>query len=141
MARTINIDRARILDAALTLVRARGIEALSARALAAELGCSTQPLYRAFGSMEQLRVAVEERAVQRGLELFQDAQGTYLASGLGVLRMIMDEPHIFALITRDRATIEAMVSRAPPPRRSWPTCGGYRSWRAWTTSSSAGSTP
>jgi AcrR family transcriptional regulator len=114
MPRTISIDRERILDTAFELVRARGIDALSARALALQLDCSTQPLYREFDSMEQLRAAVEERAVQRGLDLFRDAQGTYLASGLGVLRMIEEDPHLFTLITRDRATIEAMVSRDPP---------------------------
>ena len=106
--------REQILERAYELVRAQGIDALSARTLAAALGCSTQPLYRTFGGMAQLREAVVQRAVDRGLEQFRDEHGTYLASGLGVLRLIADEPHLFALVTQDEGTVRAMVARDPP---------------------------
>lgn len=110
----ITIRRETILDAAYELARRGGLDALSARAVATEIGCSTQPIYRVFGSMEKLREAVFERAVESGLGLFRDPEGTYLASGLGVLRLIAEEPHLFALLTRDDATVRSLVARQPP---------------------------
>lgn len=54
MART-RISKQDILKAAVRVIQSRGAGALSVRTIAAELGCSTQPLYSQFGSQEQLR--------------------------------------------------------------------------------------
>ena len=44
-----------ILQAAVALVREKGVEALNARSLAAAIGCSTQPIFSNYESMEDLR--------------------------------------------------------------------------------------
>ncbi|MFH1468124.1 MAG: helix-turn-helix domain-containing protein [Pseudomonadota bacterium] len=115
MPRKISLSREQILDAAFALVRSEGIEALSARALATRLACSTQPVYRAFGSMESLRAAVTARAVDHAMGLFHGGEATYLASGMGILRFITEEPHLFSLVWRSEATIRAMVAKEPLP--------------------------
>ncbi len=55
MPRPQRYDRETILEAAFALVRRSGMEALCARAVARELGCSTQPIFRTFASMDDLR--------------------------------------------------------------------------------------
>lgn len=52
------IKREDILEGAAQVIREGGAEALTARSLAARLGCSTQPLYSEFGSLEALLEAL-----------------------------------------------------------------------------------
>lgn len=47
-----------ILNTAVELVRKQGIGRLNARSLAKELGCSVQPIFRVYDSMEELKEAV-----------------------------------------------------------------------------------
>ena len=51
-----------ILTAALKLVREKGEKALTARALAAELGCSVKPIFGLFRNMEEVRTGVIREA-------------------------------------------------------------------------------
>lgn len=53
------ISMEEIIDNAFLMVKTRGIEALNARALAKELGCSTQPIFRHFINMEELKKQVQ----------------------------------------------------------------------------------
>jgi Transcriptional regulator len=50
-----------IILAAIHLTRNGGWDSVNARSLAKELGCSTQPIFRAFGSMEELKEMVYKR--------------------------------------------------------------------------------
>ena len=47
-----------IVSTAMEIVRTQGEQALNARAVAAVLGCSTQPIFSNFATMEDLRTAV-----------------------------------------------------------------------------------
>ena len=47
----VRITKERILKAAAEVVRKEGAEALNARRIAAEIGCSTQPVYSQFRNM------------------------------------------------------------------------------------------
>lgn len=55
MPRTKRIEKQAILCAAVDVIREKGEQALTVRNIAAMLGCSTQPLYYEFESVEQLR--------------------------------------------------------------------------------------
>ena len=44
-----------IIDAAIDVLRDDGFSAINARSVAKKLGCSTQPIYFSFKSMEELR--------------------------------------------------------------------------------------
>lgn len=55
MPRTKRIEKQAILGAAADVIREKGQDALTVRNIAAMLGCSTQPLYYEFESVEQLR--------------------------------------------------------------------------------------
>ena len=58
MPAKVRYPRESIIAAAVRLVRHSGPEALNARALAKEMGCSTQPIFRVFDSMEQIHAEV-----------------------------------------------------------------------------------
>jgi AcrR family transcriptional regulator len=111
MARRTLFSRENLLDAAFRITRGRGIEALNARALAAELGCSTQPIFHVFHTMEEIKMEM----LRMGTELYtsymrQGAQRTpaYLGSGMAYLAFAREEPELFKLLfmrSREQADI------------------------------------
>lgn len=108
MGRPTKITRPEILAAALELVRREGAECLNARSLAKELGCSTQPVFSNFSSMEEVRQAVMGRAeelYQEYLhrEIHDGRYPPYKASGIGYIRFAQEERELFRLLfMRDR---------------------------------------
>ena len=55
MSRRPSTTKEAMIEAAFQLVRRDGYDALTARNLAVELGCSTQPIFRVYENMESLR--------------------------------------------------------------------------------------
>ena len=98
-----------IASAALSLVRSEGVEALNARRLASELGCSTQPVFSNFATMDDLKNAVLDAAnsIYEGyisLTSERDDMPQYKASGLGLIRFAAEERELFKLLfMRDRS--------------------------------------
>ena len=92
------ITREDVLKSASELIR-RG-EALNARSIAAELGCSTQPVYSCFKNMEELRAELVEEA-KRLYRSYIDEYLThadknrYEAYGMGFVRFAMEEAGLF----------------------------------------------
>ena len=117
----VKYDREEIADAAFRLVREKGEDALNARAVSAALGCSTQPLFRAFSSMEELRAEVLRRAyavyesyLMRSGEF---SPGTpYKGSGIAYIFFAKEEPNLFRLLfMRDRPREEQGPDRTLGP--------------------------
>ena len=52
MAPKNKFSREEMVSAAVAVVRKKGLEGLTAKALAEELGTSTQPIFTCFGSMD-----------------------------------------------------------------------------------------
>lgn len=107
----VRYTREDVTDAAFALVRAQGAEALNARAIARQLGCSTQPLYRTMPGMDALRAAVMDKA-KRYFEAYiqersQIMPTPYLSSGIAYLRFAKEEGHLFRLLfMRSRSDAE-----------------------------------
>ncbi len=59
MARKIVFNEKVILEKTKDFIQVTGIESLSARDLCKYIGCSTQPLFKNFGSMEGLKVELK----------------------------------------------------------------------------------
>ena len=55
------LDREMIVDAAVSRIERHGLEALSARKLAQDLGCEAMSLYHHVGNMESLRDLIVDR--------------------------------------------------------------------------------
>ena len=64
MAPKNKFTKEEMVEAAMRVVRARGINGLTAKTLADELGTSTQPVFTAFGSMDTVRQEVYAAAVR-----------------------------------------------------------------------------
>ena len=56
------VPRDKIIDAAIEVLRDGGFSAVNARSVARKLGCSTQPIYLSFQSMEELKAATADLA-------------------------------------------------------------------------------
>jgi len=88
---------ARILEAAFELTRSEGVDAVSARAVAAALGCSTAPIFRCFESMD----ALHEALLDKILSYFTEATAAPLdpdplfAAGLGMVLFAAEEPKLY----------------------------------------------
>ena len=109
MAPRARVTREQILSAGLDIVRRGGPEALNARAVAAALGCSTQPVFSNYASMEALTadVMTAARAVAgRYMDPARDKTGLppYKAVGMGYMDFAREEPALFRwLYMRDRS--------------------------------------
>lgn len=102
-------QREEIIGAALDITRESGPAAVTARALAARLGCSAKPIFSLFKSMEE----VQREVLAAAEELYQSylregmAQGRYppyKASGMAYIRFAQEERELFKLLfMRDRS--------------------------------------
>lgn len=103
------ITRRDIIDGAVDIVRQHGEQGLNARSIAAALGCSTQPLFSNFTSMEELYFCVIQKAEQinKGYIDEEIARGqfpSYKASGMAYIRFAKEEKELFKLLyMRDRS--------------------------------------
>lgn len=92
------ISKETILEHALQMLIREGYAALNIKALAKEIGLSTQPISRHFGSMDGLRTALSKYAllyatrkqapVSSGMQAFYD-------SGVAYVNIAFDEPNLF----------------------------------------------
>lgn len=99
----IRITKQEIVDTALNLVRKDGEEAINARSIAGALGCSTQPVFSNFVTMEVLRKAVKEAAnvLYQSYLRTDMASGRfppYKASGMAYIRFAREERELFKLL-------------------------------------------
>lgn len=98
-----------IVDTAVDLVRKQGMQGLNARNLATAMGCSTQPIFSNFASMEELYYSVIQQAdacnkayIDKEIALGQFP--AYKASGMAYIRFAKEETELFKLLyMRDRA--------------------------------------
>lgn len=101
------IQRKDILEAAVQLIRQEGAAALTMRRIAAQVGCSTQPLYSEFGGQEQLLDAL--RAWIRAQYLTLPCC-TYRDFGRLFLRFAGEERELFCfLYLRKRPATQTLV--------------------------------
>ena len=97
-----------IVSTALSLVRECGAEAINARSIASSLGCSTQPVFSNFASMNELREAVISSAYAMYLDFIKSEEASekypkYKAFGMAYVRFAKEEKELFKLLfMRDR---------------------------------------
>lgn len=90
-----------MVEAALRVVRAKGIDGLTAKTLADELGTSTQPVFTAFGSMDAVRREVYAAAV-RVYDGYTNAglkeKIPFFGVGMQYVRFAREEPELYRLL-------------------------------------------
>ena len=109
MAPKVKITKDDIINTAVEIVRKNGAEAINARNVAAALGCSTQPVFTNFSSMDELRLAVIKKADEMCEEYMKSEIESgkyppYKASGMAYIRFAKEEKELFKLLyMRDRS--------------------------------------
>lgn len=101
MATKQKITKNMILEAAYALVRESGIESVNSRSVAKKIGCSTQPVFSQFPTMEKLRKGVFEYACAKGTEqiLAQENEPDFMnKTTLWVIHLAREEPNVFKLV-------------------------------------------
>ena len=104
----VKTTREAIVDAAVSIVRQSGAQALNARMVASALQCSTQPVFSNFATMDELRMAVVAKAdalrqeyARREME--SGAYPAFKATGMAYIRFAKEEKELFKLLyMRDR---------------------------------------
>jgi len=86
-----------MVEAAFELVRRSGFDALTARGLAAELGCSTQPIMYRFPDLAELKELVYQKADEHHTAYLFSAEDL-LGIGLRYVQFAAEETNLFRLL-------------------------------------------
>jgi len=105
----VKITKEDIIRVSMDMVRKSGVDALNARALAAYIGCSTQPIFSNYLSMEDLKRdimvtanKIYEMYLKEGIS--SGEYPMYKASGMAYIRFAKEEKELFKLLfMRDRS--------------------------------------
>ena len=106
----VKVTKEEIINAAVNIVRSSGAQAINARTIASVLNCSTQPVFSNFATMDELRLAVVERADILCQEYMQREVNSgefpaYKANGMAYIRFAKEEKELFKfLYMRDRSS-------------------------------------
>lgn len=93
--------REEIIEIAFQMTRENGIESVVARELGKKLGTSSSPIFTAFKNMEELQLAVRDRAMQEFEGFIKDALNytpAFKYVGLKMVQFSMQEPKLFQLL-------------------------------------------
>lgn len=97
----VKVTQDQIIQAAMDIVRESGIDALNARALAKQLDCSIQPIFKNFETMGSLKQALLEKAqkiydayTQKGMQ----NSNPFLGIGFGYIQFAQEEKNLFKLL-------------------------------------------
>jgi len=97
-----SITKEQILDAAFDIVRLEGVNQLTARSIAHKLRCSTQPVYRIYASMDEVKNLVYDKAValmrRHIFDYREEGNSPALNMAIGFLHFAAREPMIFQLV-------------------------------------------
>ena len=90
-----------MINVALAITRRSGIETVTARKMATELGVSTRPIFTYFKSIDELKRAVHERAMCVYRERIKEGLNSdipFLSIGMRYLGFAKDEPNLYKLL-------------------------------------------
>ena len=105
----VRVTKEDIITASVEMVRKKGVDVLNARAIAAHMGCSTQPIFSNYASMDELRQEVMKNAYNLYMnflkrETERNQYPPYKATGMGYIRFAKEEKELFKMLfMRDRS--------------------------------------
>ena len=93
--------RDQVIETAVQVVRKKGLDGLTAKTLAAELGTSTQPIFSYFDTMDAVKKEVYRAAITRydrySAKGLQDTI-PFFGFGLQYIRFAREEPELYRLL-------------------------------------------
>ncbi len=101
MAPKNKFTKKEMIEAAMQVVRDKGIDGLTAKTMADELGTSTQPVFTAFGSMDTVKQEVYAATV-RVYDSYVDAglkeKIPFFGVGMQYIRFAREEPELYRFL-------------------------------------------
>lgn len=113
MPRSAFFSKETIAAAGLEIIRKQGVEALSARALSKQLGCSLSPIFTVFKDMDEIHTAVRQVAAALFADYVKDVldyQPAFKEYGMRLIRFAKQEQNIFQLFLERR---NSLMDNAP----------------------------
>ena len=102
MARKQSITKEMIQQGALALATQEGLEAVTARKVAAKTGCSTQPIFRAYENMEDLQKDVIRLAGEFFADYYENSPRVnpipFVDLGLTYIRFAKEYEQLFTIL-------------------------------------------
>ena len=101
MSTKVKIQKEGLLKGALKIIRNQGIEELSARNLAKVVGCSTQPIFRIFENMDDLKNSVYNDVYEiqtRYISSGESHQVPFIGIGLSYIDFAQKEKNLFKFL-------------------------------------------
>lgn len=95
------VSKVRIEDTAFEMTREYGFSAVTARKLAERLGCSTQPIFRAYENMDELREDLFYMSTDYFIQTMLSKKGrspAYMSLALSYIEFARQEKNLFELI-------------------------------------------
>lgn len=120
MPPAIHFSQDTILGEAFRIARDEGLRAITARKIAWNLTCSTQPVYSAFGTIQALQDAVLQKAKTYAIAYLlqgQQDKEQFLAMGMQYFRFAREEQVLFKLLFLEgdlAMTLETMPEFSAP---------------------------
>lgn len=101
MAPKNKFTKEKMVEAALRVVRTKGIDCLTAKTISDELGTSTRPIFTSFGSMDEVKQAVYAAAM-RAYDSYTSAglkdKIPFLGVGKSYIQFAQEEPEFYRLL-------------------------------------------
>ena len=102
MSRKATITQKEIVNAAFKITKKEGFEAITSRKLAAAAGCSTQPIFRIYENMDELKKDVYAKAAAYYEDYYNNFEKNhdcpFVDLGLAYIGFAQKYPHLFRLL-------------------------------------------
>ncbi|HBH21157.1 MAG TPA: hypothetical protein DDX33_04030 [Rikenellaceae bacterium] len=101
MSRKANHTKAEIVAAGLRVISKNGESALTARSLAAALGCSTSPIFTIFNSIDEVKEAIHQAALESFREYVKDSVNyvpAFKEYGMRIVKFAKQDINIFKMV-------------------------------------------
>lgn len=116
-AKKNGITRERVIECAFDELKENGWECWNARQIARRAGCSTMPIFRLFGSMDELKKEVIARALKVYEEYIYGGMREdkpYKGTGRAYIRFAKEQPRLFkALCVTEEFTGQSFAAIDP----------------------------
>ena len=98
----VKVSKEYIKTEAFQMTKESGFQAVTARKLAERLNCSTQPIFRVYANMEELKVDLYEMAtdyIRESMERYKGkSEPAYLSLSMAYVDIARNEKNLFRLI-------------------------------------------
>lgn len=102
MSRKVTVTKEMIIEGAFALAREQGLFAVTARKLAAGIGCSTQPLFRVYENMNQLYMDLYKRVIAYFSEYYEShpkrLDTPFADLGMAYISFAKEESNLFRML-------------------------------------------